>query len=85
MMQAFEINTKHSGWLGIQLLKGPVKPNSFFSGLFTRKGSRKSVLQIFHFCSVKTDPESYLSQCTKIFLAQTSYAMLSLKMQEISN
>jgi len=85
MMQAFEINTKNSCWLGIQLLKGPVKPNSFFSGLFTRKSSRKSLLQIFHFCFLKIGPESYLSPCTKMFLAQTGCAMQSLKMQELSN
>lgn len=62
MMQAFEINTKHSHWLGIQLLKGLMKPNSdIFPGLFTRRSSRKSVLHIFNFRFVKNDPESYLS------------------------
>jgi len=84
-MQAFEINTKHSCWLGVQLLKVAVKPNLSFSGLLLRKGSRKPVLQICNFCSVETDAGSSSSWTSKVLLAQTGYATLGLKMQELSN
>lgn len=85
MIEAFEINTKHSCWLGVQLLKVAMKPNSSFLGWLLRKGSRKPVLQICQFCPVETDAESSSALSSKVLLAQACYAMLSLKMQELSN